>query len=269
MLTAADFQFEPPRQKIIALTNSIFLMTAGDASFLTRVLTPLVGRVQAGVEERPDAWLGVGDVTRWYVDEFNRQKALDAQTAVLGPFGLTTEAFLNRQATLDSDFVFRITLSLIDHPAPDCSVVIAGRDPTGTHIYSVDGTEVDQHDTIGFTAVGIGARHALSHLMQVRNAWNSQLNDTVVRAFVAKRRSETAPGVGRATDMVVVGEALGQHVIVGANVLEHLDQEYEKMVAAERAAEQAAREAISAYVNGVQVNAPEQQQADVAAQEER
>lgn len=262
MLTAGDIQFEPSRQKMVSLTNSIVVLTAGDASQTTKVLTGLNNRVAKAVADQPEVWLEVGQVTRWYVEEYDKVRSWEAERAILAPLGLTTEQFLDRQGGFDSDFVWRITSSLLDHEVPDCEVIIAGRDPTGTYIYTVTGNEVDQHDTIGFAAIGSGSRHALAHLMQVRHTWNASLNDALVRAYVAKRRAEAAPGVGRATDIVVIGEQLGINVLVGDAVIARLDDEYERMIQAERVAEQAAREAIDAFVRDAGAREAEPQRAE-------
>ena len=233
MVTQDNIQFEPDRLKITALTNSLFVMTAGDASFSTKLVSALNQRVQKAIAEDPADWLAVNTISDWYVEEYNRVKRAAAEAAVLAPFGLTMDQFLSRQVSFDTSFVERLTDRLYDRTMPSCEAIIAGVDRTGVHIHTVNATEIDVHEIIGFTAIGIGSRHALSHLMQVQHSWNAELNDTVVRAFVAKRRAGT-PGVGRRTDMIIVGDALGQSTLVDQEAIGRLDAEYEKMASAER-----------------------------------
>jgi 20S proteasome alpha/beta subunit len=267
MVTQDNVQFEPARQKIVPLTNSIFVMTSGDASLSTRLVSALYRRIAKHVEDNPDDWLPVATAVDWYVEEFNRFRKVDAEASVLAPLGLTMEGFLNRQVSFDAKFVERLTDSLYARRLPECEVIIAGRDVSGVHIYTVAGSETDLHNAVGFTAIGVGARHAMSHLMQVRHSWNADLTDTVVRAFVAKRRAEAAPGVGSSTDMVIIGEALGQNIAIRDEVIGRLDAEYEKMIEAENSAEETARASIRDYITNVGANSPDQQLADQSQSE--
>jgi hypothetical protein len=83
--------------------------------------------------------------------------------------------------------------------------------------------------------------------MLAGQSYNSSLADTVLSVYVAKRRSEIAPGVGEVTEMVSVapGNPLSS---LNEGVMDKLDVEYRKIVAAENDAFTAGRREMSAYV---------------------
>lgn len=87
----------------------------------------------------------------------------------------------------------------------NCKAIVVGADDRNAHIYLVDNyIKVNCYDDVGFVAIGIGAWHARSQLMQARysNMW--KFNHAVGIAYAAKKQSEIAPGVGAETDLFVV-----------------------------------------------------------------
>jgi hypothetical protein len=112
---------------------------------------------------------------------------------------------------------------LINFEIPYTSVIFAGVEPLGAHIYIDDGN-VRCNDVIGFAAVGIGARHAESQFMLARHAYNSPLVDTALLTYIAKKRSEIAPGGGEATDMFTAGPQLGSLVLLQPELIAGFDQ---------------------------------------------
>lgn len=265
LLTAADVQFEPARPKIVGVTHSIYIMTAGDASYLTLVLPHVLGWANRKSAESPDQWLLVRDVVDCYLYHFNEVRAKMAEAAILAPLGLTRETFLSRQQTMNNDLVRRLATAMLEYQVPDCAVIVAGRDMEGTHIFAVDGTSVSALESVGFAAIGAGARHANSQFMLARHAWHHNFADTLLLSYIAKRRSETAPGVGTETDMLVIGPGLGKSIFLGDHVMERLEQEYQRVIAAENGALLEAKTQIARYVDELAAQA-EQQAVDVAQQ---
>lgn len=263
MISYGDVQYEPHRQKIAPITNSIVVMTAGDASFTTLVIPYVMRSVQADIENNPKEWIRVRDVVDYYVKYFLEFKLKFAEQALLAPLGLTWETFIDRQKTMDPSLVKQLTGGMLDYAVPECAVIIAGNDPDGQHIYTVEGTYVSAHDTIGFASVGIGARHAQSHFIQSGHYWQTPLSDGLLTSYVAKRRSEVAPGVGKATDILLLGPNLGNNVVVSDEVKARLETEYLKIIAAEAAIADEARVEIGKYVDGL-THAPDALPSDQA-----
>src|SRR5262249_62315955 len=67
--------------------------------------------------------------------------------------------------------------------------------------------------------------------------------------YNAKKRAEVAPGVGKATDMVSVGPTLGSLIQLREEVVDKLEQEYQKMIKVESAALERAKKEIGRYVD--------------------
>lgn len=82
---------------------------------------------------------------------------------------------------------------------------MVGSDGMSAYVYSVDsrGTVSNMGD-VGFAAIGIGAWHAKSRLMQ--SGYTNALSyvPALSAVFAAKKSAEIAPGVGTATDIHLV-----------------------------------------------------------------
>jgi hypothetical protein len=71
--------------------------------------------------------------------------------------------------------------------------------------------------------------------------------ETLLLVYSAKKRAEVAPGVGKATDMFMVGD-MGGHVQVGDHVIQNLQQIYDKSQAATRRASLKANKRVEKYI---------------------
>jgi hypothetical protein len=80
------------------------------------------------------------------------------------------------------------------------------------------------------------------------HAWNAPFSDTLLLTYYAKRKSEVAPGVGKGTDMVIVGPNFGSLISVGNHVIAKLDQEYIRITQSEESAFERAKRRIGSYV---------------------
>lgn len=152
MLSTGDLSFEPQRPKIIPITSSIYIMTAGDAAFQSLVLTPVFTRANRLVRDNPLQWLSVFDIARSYVNEWNLARERMAEDAILAPLGLNNESFIDKQRDLAPNIAADLTAQLQRFHVPECSVIVAGRDEVGVHIYRIVDNEVSNHQSIGFTA---------------------------------------------------------------------------------------------------------------------
>jgi hypothetical protein len=85
--------------------------------------------------------------------------------------------------------------------------------------------------------------------MFTRHAWNADFPDTLMLTYYAKRKAEVAPGVGRGTDMVVVGPGLNTLTPVGDHVIERLEKEYSRIIRSQTSAFSRAKENMRTYVD--------------------
>jgi hypothetical protein len=87
--------------------------------------------------------------------------------------------------------------------------------------------------------------------MLARHAWHSNISDTLLLAYLAKRRSETAPGVGKETDMAIIGPGLGEFLFVNDAVMDRLGQEYDKLIEGENVVFASAKTEIAQFVQQI------------------
>jgi ATP-dependent protease HslVU (ClpYQ) peptidase subunit len=234
MLTGGDTQFEHAEPKIKALTNAIFVLMAGDSAAQSEIVQRLLIEVGGRIDESPGDWLSVLDVAEMYVTHFNRVRNRGSEQRILAPLGLTLESFVSRQSEMDPTFIQNLSTELLNAPDLGTAAIIAGCDESGGHIYVVSEGNIACCDDIGFVAIGSGGNHAASYFMVEGHAGNAELPETVFRTYVAKRRSEIAPGVGLATDMHVIGPQLGTSFPIGDHVYTIFGKKYKEWRQRER-----------------------------------
>jgi hypothetical protein len=165
MLTAGDVEFEPGAGKIRELTTSIALMTAGDSSLQTEIISRISLDVVARIDADPKNWWHVKDVADLYARHYSAVKRERSERSILAPLGLTHDSFIARQAVIADSFIRNLTTELINFSMPSVATIITGSDPVGEHIYVVTGGDVECLDAVGFAAIGIGRWHANSQFM--------------------------------------------------------------------------------------------------------
>jgi hypothetical protein len=258
MLTSGDVQFEPSTgSKILSLTNSIFVMTAGDAALQAEILSMVFKEVTEKINKAPKDWLRVNDVADIYVKYYNVVRNKRAANLILAPLYLTGEDFIARQKEMAEGLVKDLAKELLNFDMPGVATIVCGIDLDGAHIYTVHNDEINCADSVGFAAIGIGRRHAASQLMWAAHAWNSPFPDTLLLTYCAKKRAEVAPGVGLGTDMAIVGPGLASFIRVGDHVLEKLQKEYQRISNAESRAFTKSRGEIESYVEELTQKAQE------------
>ena len=140
--------------------------------------------------------------------------------------------------------------------------IIAGIDSaTGSvvpHVISIyksqSGDGVVNCDSVGFAAVGIGARHAESQFMLAGHSRYSPMPETLLLTYLAKKRSEVAPGVGEGTDMFTIGAGLGSLCMLSA--IEDFDIKeiasiYEKVETGQRHVLEQGKRATKKYIGKI------------------
>jgi hypothetical protein len=97
-----------------------------------------------------------------------------------------------------------------------------------------------------------------------RHSWRSSEVDTALLTYIAKKRSEVAPGVGEGTDMFTIGPLLGSFSLFTPEMMEGFDRIYKNLRASESKVEDDARKEANDYVREA---ANKRAQASAAAQE--
>jgi hypothetical protein len=267
MLTAGDIQYQPAQPKILTLSSAIAVMTSGDASIQAQILYRTGADVQARIVREPDNWWSVEDVARLYLKYAMQYRAEEAELAYLAPHGLTYETWISRQHELAPRVAANIAEQLTYFPAPGVSAIIMGVDLVGPHIYVVHRDEdgrrmtVSREDYVGFAAIGSGSNHAESQMMLGGHATTNGFADTLRLLYKAKKSAEVAPGVGEATDLLILGPRLGENIIVRPDVLGQLEGLHDREQQAIRKSDERGRKAMEKWISTLTA-APQQQAPD-------
>jgi hypothetical protein len=197
LITAADVQYEP-QQKKAAYFGKSMLLVAGDMGIHSQAINDAEKEIR-GRDLPPH------DIARIYgrcIQGINRQQA---ENEILAPLGLNTNMFLAQQKDLSQGFVELITGQLQNRRPIDSEALVVGSDGKDCHLYQIDayGNEICL-DAVGFGAIGIGAWHAKSRLMQVGHTSSRMWAGSLATLFAAKKNAEIAPGVGLHTDLHLV-----------------------------------------------------------------
>jgi hypothetical protein len=151
MLTSGDVQFEPTAAaKILALSNSMFLMTAGDAGLQAEICSHVLIEVAERIRQEPGKWWFVRDVADLYIEHYNRIQ--------LAPLYLDPSSFIANQHSMNERLVNDTARELLNFQMPSISTIFAGHDPAGPHIYLVsesgaNSLEANCLDGVGFAAI--------------------------------------------------------------------------------------------------------------------
>ena len=214
-----SLQFEQGTRKIERLGASFAALTAGDAL----AQTDLLRDASEAVSELDNP--SVRDVASAVAECFIRQRNDLAEKLVLRRVGLDYAAFLEQQQNLLPELTARLWS---DYQSVELEVelLIVGVDSSGAHLYQIADPGIAVcFDSIGYAAIGSGLPHAEGFLTEADYSQEISLLRGSWLAYVAKRRSERAPGVGSSfTDILVIQD--DETRFLASPALEHLKDIY-------------------------------------------
>lgn len=257
MLTVPpDIQYEPRNlSKIVHLTNSIVIMTAGDAALQAELLQSVTREAYYRIDTaNPKRWLGVKEVAEIYSEYYTAERLRRAEQDVLGPLGLDFTNYAQSPLVVD------VAKELYRYQTPSVAAIIAGVDTSGAHIYVVRNSDVSCHDKVGFAAIGVGQNHAGSHFMFAGHSKYRGFPETLLSTYFAKKRAEAAPGVGKETDMFLISPRLGSVTEVKPAMLHLLDTIYRSVQEEQRKIVERSEAQINEFFNQLFAGAAEPQE---------
>ena len=219
--TSLSLEFEQQTRKIERMGDSFAALTAGDALRHTDLIR------DAGENISSLKQPGVRDVAAVVEECFIQHRQALAEKLVLRRVGLDYSAFLSQQQNLSDALVLGLSS---EYGAVELGVelLIVGVDSSGAHIYDIsDPGTAECFDSIGYAVIGSGQPHAEGFLTEADYSPGISLNRGIWLAYVAKRRSERAPGVGsRFTDILTIEADNGTNFL-NQESLEQLDAIYQ------------------------------------------
>jgi ATP-dependent protease HslVU (ClpYQ) peptidase subunit len=196
MITFGDVQYEPNQTKAGRMTKRTSVLISGDYALHSEALKKSV----ADLERNPNAT--PFDVALVYGRHLQAIKRRHAEDLYLAPLGLNTD-MLNASEMSDS-LVSALVNQMQNYRGEEVEALIVGVDKGNATIYHVDtrGT-VTCADDVGFAAIGSGAWHARSQLMQAGYTNAFLYFPAMAAVYAAKKTADISPGVGSTTDIQI------------------------------------------------------------------
>jgi hypothetical protein len=219
-----SLQFEQRTPKIDCIGSRFAVLTAGDALGHTDIIRDAAKDIDRLSQAT------VRDVASHLESQFIRVRRDLAEKTVLHRVGLDYSTFLEQQRNLAPELVTGL-MSAYQSVELDIELLVTGVDDTGAHLYLVADPGVTTcFDSIGYAAIGSGLPHAEGFLTEADYSPSIPVNRAVWLTYVAKRRSERAPGVGSSfTDIVVIDAEKGAEFL-DDRTLDELNGIYEQYV---------------------------------------
>jgi 20S proteasome alpha/beta subunit len=199
MITAGDVKYEPHQMKMAEMTPQCLVLVAGDYAIHSQAVRDTKRLVLTARDKSPE------NIARLYGKSIQSIKQRQAEDIYLTPLGMNSDTFIAQQKDMSDGFIDRITSQLQSYEGEPVEALVVGSDAENVHIYTVDSRGIAHcMDDVGFAAIGIGAWHAKSRLMQMGYTNQQMLAAALASIFSAKRASDLAPGVGETTDLHLV-----------------------------------------------------------------
>jgi hypothetical protein len=132
---------------------------------------------------------------------------------------------------MSDHFINSITSQLQGHKGPELEALVIGTNGSQAEIWGVDELgSTTLYNDVGFAAIGIGAWHAKSRLMQQPYENDFTLAPALAAMLAAKKSAEVAPGVSTTTDWHIVTR--NGFIPVWPNVLAKANALYDQYEAA-------------------------------------
>ena len=249
MLTSGDVQFQPPQRKVFHVTDNIIGLVAGDFALQTEIFAAVYGAIgKVRHEKGADIPLTVKWVVDCYAWAYSNVHRVRAAQMILSPLGLTNETFLDKQKDMAPSLVEKLANQLIKFDLPETETILCGVDTAGPHIYVADDGVVRCEDSVGFAAIGAGYWHAQSQLMFAGYTRLTPLPRALYHVHAAKKRAETAPGVGVYTDMHYMAP---NYISVREDLVNVIDGEYQRVRVGTDALRESAETEVEAHVQKI------------------
>lgn len=231
MMTSGDIEFRGGEPKISTFSGTqIVCASAGSLNTASEIVAQ-TNEIMSGMGNNP---ILVSTVASQYAEYYRRLRQRRAEQIHLSPLGLDTDSFNTRQSTMSPDLVRELAYNLHIYDIGVDSI-IAGVDEDGPHIHLVTHPGIETcWDHTAFVSIGTGARHFESLFMSACPPYSRSwlLSRALLLAYIAKKKSETAPNVGPETDIVMCSNT--RVGVPDSNVMGGLETHYQLYSTAER-----------------------------------
>jgi hypothetical protein len=220
-----NLEFEHADKKIDDITGAVVL-SSGDSLLASQV----VERTRNALGNREHRVLAVAEKLRDTYIDLHLERA---EHVFLTPRGWTLQEFKDHGAAkIPAQTYLNIDSQLFGFGLGTVDFLVAGVDTTGAHLFHVfyngvaGGDWLEWNDRLGYSTIGSGSSHASISLALEGQHRQLSVSETLFNVYCAKRNSEAAPGVGKATDISILTS--GKVEVVTSQRMEKLNAIREK-----------------------------------------
>ena len=198
-LSLPSTEFEQNMPKTVQLTDYCVASTAGNALGFVPIYEETLRTIK-----QSNTKINIPDIAEIVKVAYTNARNAKLEQDILTTVGLSLQSFHQSNRSLSPEIVANLAQAMQQYNY-GVSVLIAGVDENGSHIYRVDNpARVESYDTIGHCAIGSGDLHAVSTFIANDYDPKLDLDHIVAMTYEAKRKSEKAQGVGEETDLYVI-----------------------------------------------------------------
>lgn len=200
-----NLEFETEEQKVEQLGASCVALISGSTSYATEIL----GKTRKNLSESPT--IEIEKILSAVLNEYVSTRLAKIDEGIIGAsLGGDFSRFLQKGGTLPQYLqpqaqIYQQLFLLSSQFNLNTDFLVVGIDSSGAHISVVThpGTILSL-DKLGYGAIGSGGIHATIHLSLSGQTNRKGFIETLYSVYVAKIASQSAPGVGEATDIAVI-----------------------------------------------------------------
>lgn len=204
MVSTMVHAYEPPMMKVKQVGSRAVVLVAGNPLVIEEVIAPVFDAVDS--EESAGRNVPASEIGAKLSWSYSCARTRRIEEDVLARHAGVQNMleWHEKQSNLDGGLVTWVN-SLISQYRLGMSLVLVGISDHRAHVYAVsDDSRLDCYDAIGYQCDGIGSMHA--HTTLARHGYHPgmDLRDAIYAVFEAKKSAEMAPGVGTATDILIL-----------------------------------------------------------------
>ena len=198
-------EYEHTDTKITEITDAGSVTCFAVASGSLSLADDLFLKMEEEIAERGPTT--IRDIAQEGVDAFHRLQRETFTNQILAPLDLELEDLRKGDISLSKEYQRALLQDIYEKKEEiekNLSILLAGVDANGAHIYSLTDADIARHDNLGYATIGSGSLS--SQLTFTRNRYDTDcsLSDGLMTVVEAKARAEEAQGVGRKMDIVLI-----------------------------------------------------------------
>lgn len=178
-------------QKAIGIAPGMYAMFAGNVSKTKELLDRYIGLFKKpGIERTSE------NILELLREPLESQNRADVAAYLSASYGMDYDEWLERDVNAQQNLI-----SGLPHWRTYCQLIIIWLGADFVRLFQIT-DRVEEMPS--FTAIGIGTNAALTSLFSRKYAVYHDLKEAIYYAYEAKRVSETVPGVGKETHLVIL-----------------------------------------------------------------